>query len=246
MAGFTKHSLTLAGLGMVAGLVSFAEAPVQAFEFGIYELENHPDGSAASPYYGLRLDGLLTGNAGDIYTFDFEHPDSDVQLAYDGSTIEISGWVFGGLDAGSEYVATESGLWEIDFVYDTIVDNGDRLVVVEETGSGTIESLDFAADRGAFNLEPKSNGSFAFKVEEGHRGFSGFSGWGWLTHEPTDGGSGGELGTYLNASDWLFTVGDRIGDINDDIIDAPEPSAVLTSLAIGLGVIWKRRRGSKQ
>jgi hypothetical protein len=28
-----------------------------------YQLGSHPDGGAAVPFYGLRLDGMLTGNS---------------------------------------------------------------------------------------------------------------------------------------------------------------------------------------
>ena len=41
-------------------------------DFTTYELENHIDGSADPPPYGLRLDGLLGSGK---YTFDFEYDD---------------------------------------------------------------------------------------------------------------------------------------------------------------------------
>lgn len=51
-----------------------------AISIGTYNLHNHPDGSANPPAYGLRLDGLLTGNTNEEYTFDFDHVDSAMTL----------------------------------------------------------------------------------------------------------------------------------------------------------------------
>ncbi|NOR40279.1 MAG: hypothetical protein GQ537_03625, partial [Gammaproteobacteria bacterium] len=86
-------------------------------EHGSYTLNNHPDGGAASPYYGLRLDGLF-GNTSDEVTFDFDDTanGSDMSMVYTASSIHIFGNAWGGVDGGSSYV--NPTLWAIDFTYD--------------------------------------------------------------------------------------------------------------------------------
>ena len=73
----------------------------------------------------MRLDGLLTGDTNDIYTFDFDNAQSAISLTYDGSTIVIDGVAYGGQDNGDDgnpgYVANTDALWTIHFVYATVV-----------------------------------------------------------------------------------------------------------------------------
>ncbi|MGK7897959.1 MAG: Ig-like domain-containing protein [Xenococcus sp. (in: cyanobacteria)] len=180
-------------------------------EDGLYQLGNHPDGNAAAPEYGLRLDGILTGNADDTVTFDFEHPDSDVKLELSGSQIHIYGIAFGGIDIGEIYDPDNSGLWEIDVTYNhvqgltrgLIVDD-DLIVDQANAGSntGTIKQL-FGEEK-TFDLNDYAgNHPISFQLgneinDQGHRGFSGISGWGWLNHSNFEG--------YAPASDWLFIV----------------------------------------
>jgi len=106
-----------------------------------YELSNHPDGGARYPLYGFRLDGLDTGNAGRIFTFDLEHASITkpmlLDLTYDLAnpainTVRIHGQAYGGQDVWNsnspaldpdDYYADNAftGLWEIDFTYTTNV-----------------------------------------------------------------------------------------------------------------------------
>ncbi len=174
---------------------------------GTYRLGNHPDGNAASPFYGLRLDGLLTGNANDIFTFDFEHADSDVQMTVDGSTIHISGTAFGGLDTGNGYDPAESGLWQLDFTYnnvDLLAGDDDLHVDDAHAGSNTGTIAQLYGAKQSFDLEDYAGShSYSFQLgdeanDAGHRGFNGVSGWGWLNHSGAAG--------HLSASDWLFTA----------------------------------------
>ena len=87
----------------------------------LYNLNNHPDGSAADPTYGFRLDDLVDVNAGkDIWTFDFNHTLSSMFLEYDNSntapfgddTVHIFGTAFGATRRFASYglsdVATPS------------------------------------------------------------------------------------------------------------------------------------------
>ena len=180
-------------------------------EDGLYQLGNHPNGAEASPRYGLRLDGILTGNANDIVTFDFEHPDSDVKLELSGSQIRIFGVTFGGIDIGESYDPHNSGLWEIDFTYNQVQELNRGLIVDDDlivdqanvgSNTGTIKQL-FGEEK-TFDLNDYAgNHPISFQLgneinDRGHRGFAGLSGWGWLQHSNFEG--------YAQASDWLFTV----------------------------------------
>ena len=106
-----------------------------------YQLANHPNGSAASPLYGLRLDELIDATGGyDRFPFDFDASGSTMALAYDGAdslcfaddSVHIFGTVMGGLDTGSSYGNLRYfGAWEVDFLYtDNLVSGGNRIEVV--------------------------------------------------------------------------------------------------------------------
>ncbi len=184
---------------------------------GTYRVKNHPDGGAAEPFYCLRLDKLF-GNHKTI-TFDCEHPDSDVTMVVSGSTITISGVVFGGKDAGTIYDPNESGLWQLDFTFTNAMTapEDDDLVVPPATpsnGSGTIIPL-FSTTSGTltegtvFNLIDYAGGHpFTFRLGDraddgGHRGYNGISGWGWIKF------CEGETCTDFerpDIMDWLFTA----------------------------------------
>ncbi|MCZ6682067.1 MAG: hypothetical protein O7B26_02715, partial [Planctomycetota bacterium] len=78
-----------------------------------YRLHNHPDGGAAPPPYGLRLDGLLTGDQLDDVTFDFDDPQSAMVLdVCDDGTLHIFG----------QAVLNQppNGVWQVDFSYTNV------------------------------------------------------------------------------------------------------------------------------
>lgn len=180
---------------------------------GTYVLNNHPDGAAPGPRYGLRLDGLNTGDDSDIFTFDFEADGAQLKMTIDGNSVHIFGIVFGGQLNGSEYADDNSGFWAIDFTYTGItpVDGDDDIQVAAgdaAVSGGTITPL-FGPDRDvAIDLSDKAGANpFSFRLgdednDQGHRGFDGISGWGWIETN----------GEYLTHSDWLFTVGDPTDD----------------------------------
>jgi len=190
-------------------LISYFLVPnAHAIMTGTYSLHNHPDGSIATPLYGLRLDGLL-GDPSKEYTFDFDHSSSNMTLTWDGNKIVIKGDAFGGEDTGSGYGAGTTDVWSIHFEYDTGISqvaNGglnDLVVNSNDANFGTISS-----SFGSWQLEDKSNSAglaFQFGDENGggHRGFNGISGWGWLNH-----GTNCITGncSHVTASDWLFTA----------------------------------------
>jgi len=237
-----RLGLAIAGAVCASGM-AVSHASAATIVTGIYQLGNHLDGSANPPAYGLRLDGLLDGNGGSTYTFDFDHAMSDMRLDYDGATIRIYGQAFGGLDTGSGYDSGLSGLIEVDFTYSVGVggvpsDDDIWVTGASMSNSGTVELVSgFTDHAGAteFDLVDKSNGTFNFRLgdennDAGHRGFPGISGWGWLNHEASD-GSIGNINNHLVASDWLFTA---------RVIPLPSAAGLGVAGLLALGV--RRRR----
>lgn len=199
---------------------------------GLYQLHNHPDGAAANPLYGLRLDELfnVTPNH-DVFTFNFDDARSDMKMLVTATSIQIFGKVWGGRDIGSAYaVEATTGLYQVNFTYSVGVSAvpGDDDWWVSYGGmmmqnSGTITG----PSSQVINLVDKSQGDYYFRLgnennDAGHRGFAGISGWGWLNHGPS--GS-----PHVDSSDWLFTA---------NLIPAPG-SVVLAGLA---GLIGLRRK----
>ncbi len=244
----------LAGLAMILAQL----VPVSA-EAGVvvYNLHNHPDGNEAPPLYGLRLDGLLTGNSDEEYTFDFDHADSAMKLTYDGSTIVIDGVAFGGEDDNTTpdpgaYVGGTTALWNIHFEY--------NVGLSQPGGEGGIDDIFVNAHHqnfgvlsssfGVFELRDHANDSglsFQFGDEggAGHRGFDGLSGWGWLDHRPELNGlcvssfdsykdsCGDYWPEHIYASDWLFTA---------TVVPVPAAVWLFGSGLIGLIGVARRRR----
>ena len=193
-------------------------------------LADHQDGNAAPPTYGLRLDELINVTPGhDHFTFSFDHPLALVQMMLtevgaDEYSIHIWGTAFGGRVVNNEYDPLLSGVAEIDFTYMLVhlAAGDDDLIVTTPnfTNSGsiifngsTIELYDRANTKGfSFRIGNEDN-------DQGHRGFDGISGWGWVDH--------GEPGTYFPVSDWLFTV-------------VPTPGTAVV-MAIAAALVARRR-----
>lgn len=207
---------------------------------GLYKLNNHPDGGAQPPLYGLRLDGLDGGGGSRIFTFDFEDARSAMYMDLDtaNSSIRIYGQVWGGRDIGMTYDPTMSGLWDVDFTYTMNIGTGnfdndsrDEVYVNPDSplNAGSITPL-FTAGTfttgNAILLTDKDNGKFAFQIDTNHRGAGNtYSGWGWMNHEV------GGLDNHIAASDWLFTVGNEV----------PVPGAALLA-ALGLSLVGTIKR----
>ena len=218
----------------VASLTFSSVATAGAILPGLYNLNNHPDGSINPPPYGLRLDNLYDVHPSnpDRFTFDFDHPSSNMTLFYNDVTqkITIDGVSYGGRDVGSAYANdVYLGLYTIHFEYnmnvgmvpgdDDIWSNGPS-----HSNFGTI--LTPLGD--TFNLSDVASGGMTFRFgdennDNGHRGFDGISGWGWLAINGAR--------TSQGADDWIFTAK-----------YVPEP-ATIVFLASGLvGCLSSRRR----
>ena len=78
---------------------------------GTYVLGDHPDGNAAPPTYGLRLDELINVTPGhDVFTFSFDAPGAEMRIditsvGTDEYELHIYGTAFGGLVENNEYIA---------------------------------------------------------------------------------------------------------------------------------------------
>ena len=208
-----------------------------------YNLADHPDGSAQDPLYGLRLDGLIGGNANDIYTFSFDRSRAGVQmfLDYDTdlNTVHLYGTAYGGEDVGNAWASNNQGLVEIDFTYTMNVNaSGSRsdlnITVASDhpSNTGTITLLSGFELPGNTILSLWDNGmgapSFYFNNTDDQRypnaPLDVFVGWGWVDHTTQ--------GVHLNYSDWLFTA---------TPVPLPGSFLFLLSGSIGfLGLIRKR------
>jgi hypothetical protein len=207
---------------MVAGAVDAA-----VISQGMYTLGNHPDGAAQPPRYGMRLDELYnaTGNH-DIYTFDFDHPQSHMELWYIGNTIRIWGVAWGGRDVGSTYaVEPSTGLYTIDFTYNVGVAQvpGDDDLWCTAPSNSNFGFIQGPVGPAITLSDERLGFGYTFRLgnednDLGHRGFNGISGWGWMNHPAG--------APHIASSDWLFKI-----------VPAPGSAALL-----GLGVLTLARR----
>lgn len=202
---------------------------------GTYRLHNHTDGNARPPAYGAKLTEMYNATSGtDIFTFNFDAPGSAMYLDYNGSSIHIYGTSFGGRDVGTDYANDiYRGFYQFDFTYNlgVIQAPGDDDIMVAgaqyQYNYGTL--LTPLGDIVSLRDGHYGNGQPDFRFgdednDQGHRGFPGLSGWGWLyKHLP------GQPYTYVADSDWLFT-----GEL------VPTPGAL--SLLAGAGLLAGRRR----
>lgn len=236
----------LSGFIVTLTLLIFVGHARAAIAPGDYTLRNHPDGQQNPPPYGLRLDELINVTGGnDVFTFDFDHASSAMNLSLSGTTAHIYGSVFGGRDSGNAFDPAWSTLWTVDFTYQNVVPvPGDDDLHVTGTpngmgpASGTITGT-IGSSAYEFQLRPKADGSGLMlrlgdeNDDLGHRGYDGISGWGWLQHLEVApvGSTDWRSGQF---SDWLFVV-------------VPEPgtwlgASLLLLLTVPQMLAWRRGR----
>ena len=238
---FRRCSLSVLTAVFFSLLILFSAGSAFASTF-VYSLSNHPDGNQRPPQYGLRLDELfdLNSTVHDVFTFDFDNAASSMQLVYDdvAGTINISGTAFGGLDQGSDYDPSASGLWDIDFTFRTniVAVPGNLTVTAENAANNGTITPQFAIGGNAANtpialVDEDGGKGFSFQFDNGDHRLGGtslagdpniFVGWGWLNHSGMP---------HVAASDWLF-VGREV----------PEPGTVILFGSALLGASRMRRK----
>lgn len=200
-----------------------------------FQLFNHDAGSEAPPDYGLRLDGLLTGDTSDSTTFSFETAVVLLNVATNTSTgditITIQGTVFGGVDGGTEYIDPQN--YEISFVYTEGVEEfqgGWRVVGQNNSGNtGTLTLEGSTDDNDLLTITDSDANAFLFTPtgNTDNEGNTIFYGRGWLT-------SNSDGSAVSGVQDWKFF------GVETDPIPTPG-SAALIALA-GVMVGTRRRR----
>ncbi|TVQ32265.1 MAG: hypothetical protein EA376_06350 [Phycisphaeraceae bacterium] len=232
------RSASALGVACVAVAVGASAASAATH---IFRLSDHPDGNAAPPTYGLRLDNMFSAHGAGpsgITTFSFV----DVLLTVNDETamgggidINISGLIYGGVDTGASYGFGE-GFYTVDFNYIMGVQpdgDGWKTNPVSATNSGVVTALgnaDVAAGEQFFFYEKVSGGMSMRFVPDGHRLSGDNSTWvgrGWHTYDPQGGAAGG------GSQDWLF-VG--------HLVPAPAPFALCAAGLTGVMILGRRRR----
>ena len=213
----------LLSLGMLSGA-----ANATLFTFS---LADSVAGNERPPNYGLRLDGLYSGDQRDIYTFAFV----DVDLTVDSSanSVCIGGTLLGGTDGYGEERDTD---WLLDFLYTDVQVNVDgtwSLVKDVSTGTGSIEQTGNGDTFALANYNSATGGLGGFDSGRCRTGDSPLCGNGWLIHSILPGQSVDINSQQLRASDFLYSGTPTA---------VPEPS-VFALFGIGLvGLGFARRR----
>lgn len=129
--------------------------PAGPLDRGTWRLGNTGTPAAGPPGYGLRLDGLCDDYP-EVYSFDFEHPSSDVRLTWDGECLRLFGYSYGGIDDGDEYDDDDQGLAEIEFTWKDVEEHQGHLRVT--AGAETSGSIRLGWNKKEVALFGKANG----------------------------------------------------------------------------------------
>ncbi len=227
-------SLRIPLLVLLVGLAWLmpARTSSESLSPGLYRLHDHRDGRAAPPRYGLRLDGLQTGDADDVFSFDFDAPGAAVFLELAPTSAHLFGTVYGGKDVGDRFESPE--LWDLEMRYALADPSGatGRLESVGSPGSNT-GTLRRRSDGRVFTLED-FGGPPSFVIGSGHRTPADvFSGWGWLKHSGAP--------AHVPDSDWLFEIASSSRDLRVGITN-PSDGATLRASPIEVRGTWSDGR----
>lgn len=220
-----EQLLKVAGGLVTLSMVAVSSASAGGLVIAEFELGDHPDGSVALPYYGLRLDNIL---APGVVTLSMDHfGDTRLSVIEDNGelSMHITGTLYGGAISGNAYVDAQS--YAVDFTYALNVSdagNGWEVNGFDVGNTGTLTNLDTMAVTDLYTKENDAGLIFAM-LADGHRlgDSSSWVGRGWVT--TNDDGSMPGAGSQ----DWLFTA-----------TEVPAPSGIAI-LGLG-GMIATRRR----
>lgn len=223
-----QQLLKVAGGLLALGMVSVSSASSGGLVIAEFELGDHPDGNAAEPFYGLRLDNML---APGVVTLSMDHFNNTRMsvIEYNGVlSMHITGTLYGGAVNDHAYVDAHS--YEVNFTYAlnvTDAGNGWEVNSFDAGNTGTITDLDTNEVTTLFGKANSSDLVFSM-LADGHRLSGDSSSWvgrGWLT-DNSDGSMPG-----AGAQDWLFTA--------TKLPEVPAPSAIAL---LGLGGMLSSRR----
>tara|TARA_R110002110_G_scaffold392064_2_gene605491 strand:- start:99 stop:965 length:867 start_codon:yes stop_codon:yes gene_type:complete len=259
-------------LALSAGLVAAAVMAPGTADATVYQyqLNDHPNGTAGTSNYGLRLDGLF-GPVKVPFTFSFDAPGTGMTLLYDdqASSVHIFGRAYGGGIVGGNWDPANLGYVDIDFTYrqkvaadgtgtigtdtanvgvrttgqDQNIATGNRGTITLATGAWG----DDADEGDVYTLVDKAAGGFSFK-------FNNFSNHRLAAYPAYSGPDtfvgwgwvnhfpeGGPPEDHVAASDWLFT-GTYVPP--NTTTEIPEPGPLIV-LGLGLAGLAAHRRRSR-
>lgn len=217
--------------GIVGGLIGLTLIGISSANAGglviaEFELNDHPDGGVAEPFYGLRLDDIVAPGVATL-SMDFYNNTRMTVIDDNGAlSMHITGTLYGGAVSNDAYVNPHS--YEIDFSYALNVSdagNGWEVNGFDVGNTGTITDLDTQLVTTLYGKANMADLVFSM-LADGHRLDNDNSSWvgrGWLTDQ-ADGSD-----PYSGYRDWLFIATE---------VPAPSGMAIL-GLA---GLVSTRRR----
>ena len=214
----------ICSLGLFAGSANAA-----LFKFA---LSDSVEGGEAPPNYGLRLDGLYSNNARDIYTFSFV----DVSMTVDSvaDTAILGGSLLGGSEGDGKARDTD---WNFMFTYTGLdVDDTDGSWEFLNGTSGGMGSISNSLGDSFLLTEWMGSDGFGPKGDGGPcRPNDGpWCGNGWLNHSITPNSPlDGWESRHLAASDFLYT---------GTPVPAPSVLALFFAGLFGLGFARRFKR----
>ncbi|MEZ6234246.1 MAG: small multi-drug export protein [Phycisphaerales bacterium] len=185
-----RTSMLCAAAVAAASLVGQASASQLLMQS---RLADHPDGNAAPPQYGLRIDNLfsqnnagqaLVGGQSGTTTFSFNAPGANVIIQVFDDTndnvadrVHISGVAYGGRDNGGSY-GVGAGFYAIDYTYTANVGTtaeGWDAARAGATNGGTITALTGAFAGESWSMTDKNSGNRSFHFESDNHRLGGSS-----------------------------------------------------------------------